>query len=146
MSKMESEFLIIHKDVLPPCYEEVVEAVRLINVENKSVSEACKELDISRSTFYKYKDKVFALTADYGRKAIISFKVGHEKGVLSNILNAIAECQGNVLTINQDMPIHGLAYVTVTIDAKDLTVSVYDLISELKKLHEVLDANLVALE
>ena len=44
------------------------------------------------------------------------------------------------------MPIHGLAYVTVTIDAKDLTVSVYDLISELKKLHEVLDANLVALE
>ena len=87
---IRKEFLIVHKDVLPPYYMKVVEAVYLMEHENKSVSDVCKSLDISRSTFYKYKDKVFELTGEYGRKAILSFKVENEKGVLSSILNDIA--------------------------------------------------------
>ena len=71
---MKGDFLIIHKNVLPPFYEKVVQASRLIEEENKSISDVCKELDISRSTFYKYKDKVFVLKSEFGRKAIISFK------------------------------------------------------------------------
>lgn len=143
---MRNEFLIIHKDVLPPCYSKVAQAVYLMERGTKSVSEVCKELDISRSTFYKYKDKVFELSNDYGRKAILSFKVEHEKGVLSAVLNGIAEYGGNVLTINQDMPIHNLAYITITIDTKDLSVSVYDLILKLKKIQKIKDVNLLAFE
>ena len=72
---MQNEFLIVHKDVLPPYYAKVAKAVYLMEHETKSVSDVCKELDISRSTFYKYKDKVFELSGDFGRKAILSFKV-----------------------------------------------------------------------
>ena len=143
---MQNEFLIVHKDVLPPYYSKVAKAVYLMEHETKSVSDVCKELDISRSTFYKYKDKVFELSDDFGRKAILSFKVEHEKGVLSSILNSIAEYGGNVLTINQDMPIHNLAYVTITIDTNDLTVSVYELTGNLKKIQKIKDVSLVALE
>ena len=143
---MQSEFLIIHKQVLPPYYAKVAQATYLMEHELKSVSEVCKELDISRSTFYKYKDKVFELSGDFGRKAILSFKVEHEKGVLSSILNNIAEQGGNVLTINQDMPIHSLAYVTITIDTNDLSGSVYELIGKLKKIQKIKDVSLVALE
>ena len=96
--------------------------------------------------FYKYKDKVFEITGDFGRKAILSFKVEHEKGVLSSILNGIAEYGGNVLTINQDMPIRSFAYVTITIDTKDLTVSVYELMSKIKKIQKIKDVNLLAFE
>jgi chorismate mutase len=143
---MQNEFLIVHKDVLPPYYAKVAKAVYLMEHETKSVSDVCKELDISRSTFYKYKDKVFELPGDYGRKAILSFKVEHEKGVLSSMLNGIAELGGNVLTINQDMPIHNLAYITITIDTKDLSLPVYDLIGKLKKIQRIKDVNLVAFE
>jgi chorismate mutase len=67
-------------------------------------------------------------------------------GVLSDIINNISKYKGNILTINQDMPIHNLAYVSVMIDAKDMTVSVYELISELKKIQKVKDVSLVAFE
>lgn len=143
---MKGDFLIIHKDVMPPFLVKVVKAVRLIEEENKSVSDACKDLDISRSTFYKYKDKVFELKSDFGRKAILSFKVENAMGVLSDIINNISKYKGNILTINQDMPIHNLAYVSVMIDAKDMLVSIYELITELKKIQKVKDVNLVAFE
>ncbi|MBR6737941.1 MAG: ACT domain-containing protein [Clostridia bacterium] len=143
---MNGDFLIIHKEVLPPFYEKVVEAVRLLEQENKSVSDVCKELDISRSTFYKYKDKVFELSSDFGRKAIISFRAQNEKGVLSNVINEISGYHGNILTINQDMPIHSLAYITVMIDTRDMTVSVYELVENIKKIQKVKDVTLVAFE
>ncbi len=139
-------FLLVDKTVLPPYYEQVVEAVKLVDQEGKNISDVCKILNISRSTYYKYKDKVFELSSTYGRKAIISLRAENEKGVLSTILNTIASLQGNILTINQDMPIHNLAYITVTLDTKDLTVSIYDLISNLKKLPKIKDVSLLAVE
>ena len=143
---MSGDFLIIHKEVLPSFYEKVVKAVRLIEQDGKSISDVCKELDISRSTFYKYKDKVFELSSDFGRKAIISFRAENERGVLSDVINNIAGYKGNILTINQDMPIHNLAYITVMLDTKDLSVSVYELIASLKKIQKVKDVSLVAFE
>ncbi len=139
-------FLIIDRSILPPCYEQVIKAVKLVENEGKSVSNVCKELDISRSTYYKYKDKVFEMSMSYDRKAIISIRAEHEKGVLSNVLNSIAGYQGNILTINQEMPIHNMAYITVTLETKDLTVSVYELTAELKKVPKVRDVSLLAFE
>lgn len=143
---MSNEFLMVHKDALPPCYEQVVKAVKMINQEGKSVSDVCKELDISRSTFYKYKDKVFELSSNYGKKCIISFRTEHEKGILSNLLNTIASQNGNILTINQDMPIHDMAYITITLETTELSVSIYELITRLKKVPKVKDVNLLAFE
>ncbi|MBO5888740.1 MAG: ACT domain-containing protein [Clostridia bacterium] len=139
-------FLIIDRSILPPCYEQVIKAVKLVENEGKSVSNVCKELDISRSTYYKYKDKVFEMSMSYDRKAIISIRAEHEKGVLSNVLNSIAGYQGNILTINQEMPIHNMAYITVTLETKDLTVSVYELTAELKKVPKVREVSLLAFE
>ena len=50
------------------------------------------------------------------------------------------------LTINQDMPIHSLAYITVMIDTRDMTVSVYELVENIKKIQKVKDVTLVAFE
>ena len=67
-------------------------------------------------------------------------------GVLSDIINSISKYEGNILTINQDMPIHNLAYITVMIDAKDMKVSIYELIAMLKKTQKVKEVSLVAFE
>ncbi len=143
---MNRDFLIIHKDVLPPFLAKVVKAVRLLEEGKKSVSDVCKELDISRSTFYKYRDRVFEVESNFGRKAILSFRVENSVGVLSDIINNISGYKGNILTINQDMPIHNLAYITVMIDAKDMLISIYELISILKKVQKVKEVTLVAFE
>ena len=143
---MKKDFYIIHKEVLPPFLSSVVKAVRLLEQGKKSVSDVCKELNISRSTFYKYKDKVFELESEFGRKAILSFRVENSVGVLSDIINKISGCKGNILTINQDMPIHNLAYITVMIDANDMEISIYELIDMLKNLQKVKDVTLVAFE
>ncbi len=143
---IKNGFLLVDKTVLPPYYDQVVKAVKLVEEEGKNISEVCKILNISRSTYYKYKDKVFELSANYGRKAILSFRTENEKGVLSSILNTIANLQGNILTINQDMPIHNLAYITVTLDTRDLPVTLYDLIAQLKKIPKIKDVTLLAVE
>ena len=44
-----------------------------------------------------------------GRKATFNMIIGHQKGVLSNILNFISEHDGNILTIDQGIPINNLA-------------------------------------
>ncbi len=141
-----SDFLVVKKDVLPGFFLKVIKAVEMVNDEGKNVSEVCKELDISRSTFYKYKDKVFEFRSDNGKKAIINLKTENQKGVLSNVLNMIAFYQGNILTITQEMPIRNIAYITITIDAVDLSITIYELISNLKSIQKIKDVTLVAFE
>ena len=143
---IKNEFLIVDRSVLPPCFEQVVKAVRMTEQEGKSVSTVCKELDISRSTFYKYKDKVFEMPNNFGRKAIISICCEDEKGILSNVLNTVAEFQGSIITINQEMPIHNVAYINITLDAKDLTVSIYELTAKIKSITKVKEVSLLAFE
>ena len=143
---MLKEFLMVSKDVLPKYYEKIVLATRMIQQEDKKIIEVCRELDISRSTYYKYKDKVFELSASYGKKAMLSFRSDDEKGVLSNILNAITQMNGNILTINQDMPIHRMAYITITLEIQDLKCSIFDLVNNLKNISKVKEVKLLALE
>lgn len=142
----QSDFLVVKKDVLPSFYVKVLRAVEMVNDENKSISDVCKELDISRSTFYKYKDKVFEFRSEKGKKAIITLKTENQKGVLSNVLNLIAFYQGNILTITQEMPIRNIAFITITLDVIDLSITVYELISNLKSIQKVKDVTLVAFE
>ena len=51
---MLENFLIVNKEILPDYYEKVVEARNMINEGRvKGISEAVKQVGISRSTYYK---------------------------------------------------------------------------------------------
>lgn len=143
---MKEEFLMVHKSILPNYYDLVIEARELIERENASVSDVCKRLSISRSTYYKYKDYVFYPGKEYGKKAILSVKMQDKKGVLSTVLNCIASYQGNIITINQNMPIRNTAFVTLAIDVIDLSIELNVLVNELKKLNLVKSVELLAFE
>lgn len=143
---MNKEFLLIHKSILPEYYELVIKARQMIENQKLNVSDVCKQLDISRSTYYKYKDKIYPVGADYGKKAIISFRTDNQRGVLSRLLAEISGYSGNILTINQDMPIHNIAFITIAIDTSQLTVGLSELIMQLKQLPCVRTAELVAFE
>jgi chorismate mutase len=115
--------------------------------EVKEVSEACKRVSISRSTYYKYKDYVF-LPEEVGptRKAVMSLLLNHQHGVLSVVLKVISDQQANVITINQTVPIRDKASVILTLDIQDLIVSMADLMNELRNCEGVEKVSLIDIE
>ena len=112
----DSEYLIVHKSILPPYFEQVIAARELINNQKINICDACKMQSISRSTYYKYKDFIFRPTIDSGNKALFAIKTIDEKGILSSILQ-----------INQDASIDKSAYITMMIDISDLKIDLESL-------------------
>lgn len=144
---MDSNYLIVHKSILPDYYEKVIEARNLIEAgEAKGVSEATSMVGISRSTFYKYKDYVFLPSKSLGRKATLSFFLNNKKGILSNLINEITAMNGNIITIHQDIPINDHASVTMTIDTFDIEESIENVLKSLKKINGVSSVKLFAIE
>ena len=145
---MNNNYLIVDKRILPACYEKVIEARGLIRSgQAKDVSEAIKMCNISRSTFYKYKDYVFSPNeADYDQKAVISMMLKHRQGTLSDVLGLLSENGANVLTISQTLPIHDEANVVVSIDMGHVTLPAEELLERVKALRGVSSAVLTAID
>lgn len=145
---MLGNFLIVNKEILPDYYEKVVEARNMINEGSvKGVSEAVKLVGISRSTYYKYKDYIFAPSENAtGRKAVISLMLNHEKGILSEVLNLLSAINANILTITQSIPINKKASVVLSLDVTEMKESIEEMIVDLNKTNGVNQARLIAIE
>ncbi len=145
---MLDNYLIIHKSILPEYYEKVIEARRLLeDGKAKDVSQAVKEVGISRSTYYKYKDYILEPTDLSGyRNAVLAMMLSHEPGVLSALLKKLSDVGGSILAINQSLPIHGKANVTISLDVSNVQANITDVVNELSKLPGVEQAKLLAIE
>ena len=141
-----NEYFIVHKSILPEYFEQVIKARELINDKNYSVSDACKLLNISRSTYYKYKDYIFRTSKDSCNKAIFVIKTIDEKAVLSTILSVVYEKLGNVITINQDKPLDETAYITLAIDVSELNCSIEKLKEDLNLIKGVKSVDIMGVE
>lgn len=53
-----NKLCVIAYEVLPLAIKQVLEVKTLLATEEISVLKACKKIGISKSTYYKYKDKV----------------------------------------------------------------------------------------
>ena len=145
---MLNNYLIVHKSILPDYYEKVLEARRLMTSGKvKEVSQAVKQVGISRSTYYKYKDFIFEPSDMAGeRKAVLSMMLDHTPGVLSALLRRISDAGASVLTITQSLPIHDMASVTLSLDLSGMTVSMAEMIGTLEKTPSVDNLRLLAVE
>ncbi len=145
---MLDNYLIIHKSILPDYFDKVLEAKSLIESGKvREVSQAVKQVGISRSTYYKYKDFILQ-PADFsgGRKAVFDMLLLHEAGVLRSVLELIADSGGSVLTITQSLPIRGLANVTISLDVSNINGGFGDFLLRLKELPGVENPRLIAIE
>jgi len=135
----QNEYLIVSKAVLPDYFEKVITARELIRSGAvKEVSEAVKQVGISRSTYYKYKDYIFAPSAgDVSRKAVISMILHHEKGILARVLNTLGENGANILTITQNPPISNRAAVVITMDITGITKDINEITKNLSTVKGV---------
>ena len=145
---MKGKYLIVDKAILPDYFEKVIEARTLLrDGKFQNVSEAVKEVGISRSTYYKYKDFVFSPSDSHiGRKALISIMLEDKKGALSEILNFLYSVECNIITINQNIPINEVASIIISMDISDTKTPIEEILVNLKTVKYVVSSKLVALE
>lgn len=144
----DRKFLIIDTTILPEIYEKVLETKELLKKgKAKGITEATQMTGISRSTFYKYRDYIAAPSEGMrGQKVTITLLLDHAPGILSNLLNKLASNNLNILTINQDIPIHNIANVSMTFDISQANVGIDALLEDIKSLKGVSRVELVGME
>lgn len=126
----DDKYYIVKKKALPEVLLKVVEAKRLLDSERVfTIQEATDAVEISRSSFYKYKDDIFPFHENNrGRTINLMMQVDDVPGLLSNLLNKIAQADANILTIHQSIPIAGIASLTIGVEILPQTVEVAKLI------------------
>lgn len=142
------DYLIVHKSIVPDYFMKVIEVNNAMKTNKYStISKACKAVNISRSTYYKYKDFIFLLEdKSEARTAIISLMLAHKAGVLSKVLNILNENNTSVLTISQALPVDDFASVLLSIDINNINTNIEKLINKLNKLCDVSEAKLLSIE
>lgn len=130
---MNSEFLLIKADVLPDVFVKVMQVKRLLDAgKAESVNEAVRMVGLSRSAYYKYKDAVLPFyESNRNRVVTLLFAVENFPGILSGIINRIAQAQGNILTINQNFPLNGLADVSIAMETDQMNTELQVLMDDL---------------
>ncbi len=148
MDKKKPAYLLVDAMVLPEVFSKVVEVKELLTTGKCSTAqEAAKIVNISRSTFYKYKDYVYPFY-EMGKDRIITLllELVDEPGILSEILNVFAKVGLNVLTINQNIPINGIANITVSLRTSEMQESIEETIHQIGQSEKVKHVTLLARE
>lgn len=142
------KYYIVDSDILPEILDKVVKARDLIQRgEVRQISEAVKQVGISRGTYYKYKDYVFVPSEKLSaRKAVISMRLHHRSGILSSVLDKMSQFKANIITINQSIPIHDMASAVISFDLSQMDVAVEDLINRLECIEGVSNVRLELVE
>ena len=140
------KYYIVEASALPEVFLKVAEAKRLLSTgEASTVNEATKMTDISRSAFYKYRDAVLPFqNMMTGRIITFQMLIHDEVGLLSKILDILADAKANILTINSIVPTNGTAVVTISAETMDLTVSLEALLHQINAFRGVVKAEVLA--
>jgi len=142
----DSEYFLVKSDMLPEVFIKVMQVKRLLNSgKADSVNEAVQRIGLSRSAYYKYKDAVLPFyETSKGRMVTLVFAVENFPGILSGIINCMARVKANILTINQNIPINGLADVSISLETDRMTVSLESLVDELGRIPGVRSYQILA--
>ncbi len=137
--KEQTGYYVVKKKAVPEVLLKVVEAKRLLDSEKvMTVQEATEQVGISRSSFYKYKDDIFPFhDHSRGRTFTMMIQLEDEPGLLSGLLNCVAEYHANILTIHQAIPVNGIASVTLSVEILNITRDASALINALEQIRGV---------
>jgi chorismate mutase len=145
MKTKEEKFYLVNADILPEAIIKTIEAKELLAAgQAQTVHEAVERVGLSRSAFYKYKDGIFPFNTMMKERIVtVSLDLEHRSGILSKVLSSIALMDGNVLTINQTIPLQGIANVVLSIDTAHMKGEVTSLLQMLKHVEGVIKAAVI---
>ena len=134
-----NEYYLIAREAVPTALLKAYEVKRMLEKDKSvNVKDAVKAAGISRSAFYKYKDMIKKYTPlKMNRIITLVMELEDVAGNLSSVLNIIARHEANVLTINQNIPINGVASISISIDTQNMKKDFSSLENKLKRIPDV---------
>lgn len=131
----KTKYFVLKKKAVPEVLLKVVEAKKLLETERaESVQEAADMVGISRSSFYKYKDDIFPFHDNAkGKTVTMVIQLDDEPGLLSLVLNIVADFHANILTIHQSIPVNGVASLTLSVDVLPDTKNVSQMVENIEQ-------------
>ncbi len=140
------KYFIVEAAALPEVFLKVAEAKWMLETgEAKTVGEATRATQISRSAFYKYRDAISPFqNLMAGRILTFQFILQDVTGLLSSILSIFAQFGANILTINQTIPTGGCASVTISAETLDMQQGAETLLRTLQQMEGVVKAEILA--
>ena len=141
----KGKFYLVQEDILPEAIKKTIKVKEILKLgEAKTINEAVERMDLSRSAYYKYKDYVFPFyEIAQGKIVSITVSMSNDPGMLSSILRAIADSNGSILTINQDIPLQGIANVTIAFETKDLSTSLEECLDNIRSIRGILKVEIL---
>ena len=139
MKKEKSDFFLVREEILPEAIKKTIRVKEILKRGDvRTINEAVAKMNLSRSAYYKYKDYVFPFYEASRNKIItLTFLLENKKGVLSSVLNTISHDSGNVMTINQGIPLQGVANATISIETANLSIDLEALLDKLRMVDGV---------
>ncbi len=140
------KYYLVEAHMLPEVFGKVVKAKELLETgEASTIADAAAQVGLSRSAFYKYKDSV-ATFQDLKRGRIITFHINlrDKMGVLSSVLAVFSSSGANILTINQSIPLNGIALVTITAETTGMLITGDELLVHIQETPGVKKVELIA--
>lgn len=144
--KKEDNYYIVEGSILPDVCLKVLEADKyMLSGKAKNISEATDMAKISRSAYYKYKDKVKPFN-QLATDSIITFSctLFDKPGILSNILANFAKCGANILTINQNIPSNDVAILIIAARTANMKMSIDSLIKKSMQIEGVIKFDILS--
>ena len=130
----KGNFFLVKEDILPEAIKKTIKIKEILKRgEARTINQAVEMMDLSRSAYYKYKDSVFPFYEASQEKIVsLAFLLEHQSGVLSKVLNVLAHDGASVLTINQGIPMQGMANASISIETLNLRIDLEALLDKLR--------------
>lgn len=139
------KYYLVQEDILPEAIKKTIKVKEILKIgKAKTINEAVEMMDLSRSAFYKYKDFVFPFyETSTGKIVSINVSMTNVAGMLSEILAAIADKEASVLTINQNIPLQGVAVVSISFETKNMLGSLQELLNDIEELDGIIKVDIL---
>ena len=143
-----TDYYVVKQKAVPEVLLKVVEAKRLLDSgKAATIQDEVEKVDISRSSFYKYKDDIFPFHDNaQGTTITLAMSIEDEPGLLSDVLKIIADFGANILTIHQSIPINGVASLSISVQVLSTTGDVSRMLETMEEKSGVRNVKILAKE
>ncbi len=130
----DGRFYLVREDVLTESMLKTIEVKKLLASEKATtIQKAVKQVGLSRSAFYKYRDTVFPFESVARERVLTIFiQLEDRKGSLATLMEIVSTAKCNVLTIHQTIPVQARASITLSLDVTKMDIKVEEFIRKLK--------------
>ena len=143
-----SDHYVVRERALPEALRKAAKVKHLLDMNPHMTSqEAAEQVGISRSSFYKYKDDVYPFYDNTkGKTVTLVVQEMDELGFLSKLCSKISAYRANILTLHQSIPVNGIATITVSVEIREDTSDIMELIREIEAFPNVQYVKILAQE